>query len=91
LLLTALAGCGKPSEPAADPQPFKAAIATYLERNNMAMAVKEIKEGPLVEGNAATLTASLVHAQMPGPAVQWQFTFEKGQDGQWRTVRHKAL
>jgi hypothetical protein len=57
----------------------------------MAMAVKEIKEGPVVEGNTATLTASLVHAQMPGPAVQWQFTFEKGQDGQWRAVRHKAL
>lgn len=82
------AGCGGKGS-SADPEPFKKAIADYLERNNMAMALKEIKQGPVVEGNAATLTASLTHAALGGPAVTWQIRFEKDRDGAWKAVSHK--
>ncbi len=89
VLFPALAGCGTSRPPAVDRTPFEAAIAQYLERNNMAMALKEIKEGPTIQDNTATLTASLVHAQMGGPAVQWQFTFEKDAKGNWQATGHK--
>ena len=65
------------------------AIAQYLDRNNMAMALKEIKAGPTIEGKTATLTASLQHASLPGPAVTWQFRFEQNPDGTWNAVSHK--
>jgi hypothetical protein len=55
----------------------------------MAMALKEIKEGPTVEGTTATLTASLTHATLGGPAVTWQFRFEQSADGTWKAVSHK--
>lgn len=84
------AGCNRSADRATDPQPFKTAIAEYLERGNMAMALKEIKEGPTVSGNTATMKASLVHAQMPGPAVTWVFRFEKGPDGKWKVVKHES-
>ena len=82
-------GCGKVEKANAAPEPFKKAIAEYLERNNMAMALKEIKEGPAVKDNSATLTASLTHATLGGPAVTWQFRFEKTSDGAWKAVSHK--
>jgi len=84
-LLLAL-GCGKTQSANAAPEPFKKAIAEYLERNNMAMALKEIKEGPTVEGNTATLTASLTHATLSGAAVTWKIRFEKAADGTWKAV-----
>lgn len=91
LLVTAClwVGCGKPQPPTADPQPFRAAIAQYLEQHNMALAVREIKSGPLVEGTTATLTASLSHPVLGGPAVTWQFRFERNPDGTWKAVSHK--
>jgi hypothetical protein len=93
VLLAALAccwgGCGKSKTPAADPQPFQAAIAQYLERNNMAMAIREIKDGPTSEGKTATLTASLQHASLPGPAVTWRFRFEQDPGGSWNVVSHQ--
>ena len=82
-------GCGKTHGTRADPEPFKKAIAEYLERNNMAMALKEIKEGPTIEGPTATLTASLTHATLGGPAVTWQIRFEQSADGAWKAVSHK--
>ena len=82
-------GCGKSEAPTADPEPFKAAVAQYLERNNMAMALKQIKAGPTIEGKTATLTASLQHATIPGPAVTWTFRFEQNADGTWNAVSHK--
>jgi hypothetical protein len=85
------AGCGKPKQPMADPKPFEAAIAQYLDRNNMAMALKVVREGPTIEGKTATLTASLQHAQLPGAAVTWQFRFEQQPDGVWTVVSHKGL
>ncbi len=88
VLGTALGGCGG-KQSMADPEPFKKAIAEYLERNNMAMALKEIKQGPQVDGNTATLTASLTHAALGGPAVTWQIRFEKDRDGAWKAVGHK--
>jgi hypothetical protein len=89
LLPGLIAGCGRTNPPAADPQPFKTAIAEYLERNNMAMAVKEVKEGPTIEGDTARLRASLTHATMGGPSVTWEFRFQKGPDGKWKAVEHK--
>jgi hypothetical protein len=89
VLVCCSAGCGKCESPTADPQPFKAAITQYLERNNMAMALKEIKAGPTIEGKTATLTASLQHASLPGPAVTWRFRFEPNPDGTWNVVSHK--
>jgi hypothetical protein len=89
ITLGLVAGCGKSSVPAVDPQPFAAAIAQYLEQGSMAMALKKIKEGPTVKDNTATLTASLTHAQMGGPAVEWRFTFEKDAKGTWKVTSHK--
>jgi len=88
LCLCCFAGCGEP-EPTVDAAPFEKAIAEYLERSNMAMALKAVKEGPTVSGDAATLTASLTHAELGGPAVTWEFTFEKSADGTWRAVGHE--
>lgn len=82
-------GCGKSESPTADPEPFRAAVAQYLERNNMAMALKQIKAGPTIEGKTAALTASLQHATIPGPAVTWTFRFEQNADGTWNAVSHK--
>ena len=81
-------GCGEP-EPTVDAAPFEKAIAKYLERNNMAMALKTVKEGPTVSGDTATLVASLTHAELGGPAVTWEITFEKRPDGTWEAVGHE--
>jgi len=89
LLVCLSPGCGKSESPAADPEPFKAAVARYLEQNNMAMALKQIKAGPTIEGKTATLTGSLQHATIPGPAVTWTFRFEQNADGTWNAVSHK--
>ena len=88
LFFCALLGCGEP-EVTVDPTPFKSAIATYLDRGNMALAVKEVKEGPTVDGDTATLTASLTHAELGGPSVTWEFRFEKNADGSWKVVSHE--
>ena len=45
--------------------------------------------GPTIEGKTATLTASLQHATIPGPAVTWTFRFEQNADGTWNAVSHK--
>ena len=89
VLVGAMAGCGKPDTSAVDTQPFEVAIAQYLEQNNMAMALKEIKEGPVVEDKTARLTASLTHETLGGPAVTWQFRFAQNPDGTWKAVSHK--
>jgi hypothetical protein len=89
VLVCLSAGCGKSAAPVADSQPFEAAVARYLEQNNMGVALKDIKAGPTVEGPTATLTASLHHATMGGPAVTWTFRFEQDADGTWKAVSHK--
>jgi len=89
VLLGCAVGCGRKVAAPVDPGPFKKAIADYLEKNNMAMALKEIKEGPAVQEKTATLTASLTHAALGGPAVTWQFRFEKSADGSWKAVGHE--
>jgi hypothetical protein len=93
VLLAALvcftAGCDKSAAPDVDPQPFEAAIARYLDQNNMGVALKDIKAGPTIEGQTATLTASLHHATMGGPAVTWTFRFEQDAGGTWKAVSHK--
>ena len=83
-----LAGCGG-SESTVDSGPFESAIARYLDRNNMGMAVKEIKEGPTVDGDTATLVASLTRADVGGPSTTWTFRFEKNADGTWNALSHE--
>ena len=83
-----LIGCGE-SKSTVDSAPFESAIAAYLDRNNMGMAVKEVKEGPTVDGDTATLVASLTRADVGGPSVTWTFRFEKEADGSWRAVSHE--
>jgi hypothetical protein len=93
VLLAALAcfslGCSESAAPVVDSQPFEAAVARYLDQNNMGVALKDIKVGPTIEGQTATLTASLHHATMGGPAVTWTFRFEQDDDGSWKTVSHE--
>lgn len=86
-------GCGEPAagpDAGLDPEPFEAAIAEYLDRGNMAMVVKRIKEGPTVTGDTATLKASLTRAVVGGPSVTWTFHFEKTPDGTWKAVNHET-
>jgi hypothetical protein len=86
--LLSLGGCG--TEPVTvDDAPFRDAIGQYLEANNMAMKVKEIKETPVIEGDKAHVQASLVHEQLAGPSVTWNFEFAKQTDGTWRAVKHE--
>lgn len=89
VLVGAMLGCAKPEASAVDTQPFEVAIAQYLKQNNMAMALKEIKEGPVVEDKTARLTASLTHETLGGPAVTWQFRFAQEPDGTWKAVSHR--
>ena len=83
-----LIGCGEP-ESTVDSAPFQSAIATYLDRNNMGMAVKEVKQGPSIDGDTATLVASLTRADVGGPSVTWTFRFERSPDGRWTAVSHE--
>lgn len=85
-------GCSQPSEPSEgpDPAPFEVAIAEYLDRGNMAMVVKRIKQGPSVSGNTASLKASLTRAVVGGPSVTWTFNFKKTPDGTWEVVNHQT-
>lgn len=88
LMLTSLlgtiaaCGCGTPTT-TVDDAPFRVAIADYLKANNMALKVKQIKEGPIVDAEQATLSASLTHEQLGGPSVTWKFQFAKQPAGDW--------
>ena len=86
-----LAGCGGSGEPSAteDPAPFLQAVEKYLDQNNMAMSVKKVKAGPTVDGNTATLTASLTRSEVGGPSVTWSFKFEKDSQGVWNTTGYE--
>jgi len=90
LLLAAslLTGCA-PSAPTPDDTPFRAAIGDYLRSHNMAMTIKEIKEGPQIDGDTARLSASMTHEQLGGPSVTWEFEFARQPDGSWQAIRHQ--
>ena len=81
-------GCGTPT-PTVDDAPYRAAIVDYLKVNNMALKVKDIKEGPVVEGEQASLSASLTHEQLGGPSVTWTFHFARQPDGDWQVTTHE--
>ena len=91
LAFCCLAGCGGSGEPSAteDPAPFLQAIEKYLDRNNMGMAVKKVKAGPTVDGDTATLTASLTRAEVGGPSTTWTFTFERNSQGVWNATGYE--
>jgi hypothetical protein len=72
-----------------DDTPFREAIGQYLQAQNMAMKVKELKGMPVIEGSKAQLEASLVHEQLAGPSVTWKFEFAKQADGTWRVLKHE--
>ena len=90
LLLGALIpGCAGQSSDV-DDKPFRQAIESYLQRNNMELAIKEIKAGPVVaDDKTASLTASLTHAELGGPSVTWQFQFATQPDGSWQVTSHQ--
>src|SRR5687767_14545115 len=88
-LLLLMAACNGPSS-AVDDTPFRAAVASYLQSNNMAMKIKEVKEGPVIDGNTATLTASMTHEQLSGPSVTWKLQFAKQSDRSWQVTRHEV-
>ena len=83
-----LPGCGGQSS-SVDTTPFLQAIDDYLDSNNMGMAIKEIKDGPVLDGDAARLTASLSRKDVGGPAVTWTFYFDRNQDAKWSVVKHE--
>jgi len=86
-LVAALAiGCSA-STSTTDDTAFRAAIGQYLLANNMAMKIKEVKEGPTISGDAATLKASMTHEKLGGPSVTWEFHFTKQSDGSWEVIR----
>lgn len=87
-LLFTLSGCDD-APAAADPAPFESAVARYLTRNDMALRLKEIRQGPLVDGDQATMSASMTHRDLGGPSVVWEFQFRRGDDGQWTVVSHQ--
>jgi hypothetical protein len=80
-------GCSD-AGPAVDPAPFEAAVATYLKENDMAMRLKEVREGPTISGDHATMKASLTHKELGGPSVVWTIEFEKAGENSWRAVSH---
>lgn len=87
-VLTVVLGCGEEPAPV-DATPFRQAIDEYLDGNNMALAIKAVKEGPTISGDTAQLSASLTHQELGGPSVIWSFHFERGQNGKWSVVRHE--
>ncbi len=85
--LASQAGCSR-QKPASDPAPFLQAVDNYLQTNHMELKVKEVKAGPVVEHDQATMTASLTHAELGGPAVTWNLKFKRLSDGTWQVIEH---
>jgi len=88
LFFFAAMGCGSP-EAQMDDEPFRQAIGRYVEPRNMAMKIKEVKQGPVVDGDSATLTASMTHAELGGASVTWVFQFAKQSNGAWQVTSHQ--
>ena len=86
-VLAALVGCAEQA-PTVDDAPYREAVVEYLQNNNMALAIKEIKAGPTIDGGNARLSASLTHDQLGGPSVTWEFQFAKQPDGTWLVTAH---
>jgi hypothetical protein len=91
LAVCCLAGCGGSGDSSAaeDPAPFLQAVEKYLDQGNMAMSVKEVKAGPMVNGDTATLTASLTRSDVGGPSTTWTFTFQKDSRGTWNATGYE--
>ncbi len=54
VLMCCLTGCSEPAS-TVDPAPFEAAVADYLTKNDMALRLKAIRQGPTVDGGQATM------------------------------------
>ena len=67
---------------------MKIAIEQYLQQNNMALRIKEVKQGPTITGTSATMSVSLTHAELGGPSVVWEFQFAQEPGGVWRATSH---
>ena len=88
LIVVGVLGCGGQAV-SVDATPYRQAIVDYLRANDMALAVKTIREGPTLSGDTAQLTASLTHQELGGASVTWIFHFERKEDGRWAVVRHE--
>lgn len=82
-----VSGCGQ-TVPSADPAPFDAAVSRYLAKNDMALRLKEIRQGPTVDGNKATMVASMTHRELGGPSVVWTFQFKRRDRDEWTVLSH---
>ena len=87
LIVASLAGCGSP-EAAVDTAPFEVAVTKYLAQNDMALRLKGIRTGPIVDGDRATMSGSMTHRDLGGPSVVWEFQFQRAEDGPWTVVSH---
>ena len=87
MMMATLLGCGSPA-PTVNDQPFRDAIGQYLKSNNMALSIKESKQGPTINGDAAELQAAMTHEQLGGPSVTWSFHFARQADGSWKVTQH---
>ncbi len=87
-LAVAASGCGE-SKPAVDSAPFEAAVSDYLARNDMALRLKKIRQGPTVDGDRATMSASMTSRDVGGMSVVWEIEFQRRADGQWTVVGHQ--
>jgi hypothetical protein len=85
--MVALVGCAQKAPPVNN-APFRAAIVKYLQHNNMALVIKEIKAAPTVDGSNAQMSASLTHNELGGPSVTWEFQFARQPDGTWLVTGH---
>ncbi len=88
IVIGSVSGCGQ-AAPTADPAPFEAAVTKYLDQHDMALQIKRIRQGPTIEGERATMSASMTSRDVGGPSVAWTFQFERHDaDGAWRVVSH---
>ncbi len=88
VVICCISGCDQPA-PTVDPAPFQAAVAKYLDQHDMALRLKKIRQGPTIDGDQATMSASMTHRELGGPSVVWTFQFKRTEaDGPWSVVSH---
>ena len=88
-LALTLASCEKSDVDPALSAPFQAPIEEYFRNNSYGMAISRFKAVG-IEGDQASITASLHAADAPQVHVTWKFEVEK-RDGNWFVVRHQVL
>ena len=86
MAILVLNACGKQA-PTIDTAPFEASIVKYLDNKHMEMKVSKITNIKITK-NQATAKCSMKHKTLPGPSVQWKFSFTKNND-EWKVSNCK--